>query len=370
MPVYQVNSGDRILAADLNAYYNLLKGVAASGEAVTFVYNAAGVLILQPSSDPAAGTELIQIKNNAGVVQSAFSSDGRLYPADGLVGTPGVAFEADKDTGLYRTTTNTLDVSAGGVRISTFDTNGLTMQAKRVHLAKGADIASAAALTPGADGNYFHVTGTTTVTSIAAAQAGSVIYLEFDGAVLLTHNGTSLILQGATNYTTAAGDVLAFMSEGSGNWRELLRRLVAGTGYTQGARVTHNANQSINDVTETALAFNTEDYDTDAIHDTVTNNSRLTCKTAGKYNIWANIEFAANATGQRQVEIRLNGTTLIGLAEINATAARTANVPVSCTYSLAVNDYVECVVYQNSTGALNVTTQSKYSPLFGMDKIG
>src|SRR5438128_6636677 len=101
MPLYQVNPGDRILAADINQIYALLKGVAASGETVTLIYNNQS-LIFQPSSDPAAGTEVIQIKNNAGTVQSALSYDGRFYAADGLVGTPGITFEQDKDTGLFR----------------------------------------------------------------------------------------------------------------------------------------------------------------------------------------------------------------------------------------------------------------------------
>src|SRR5437016_324817 len=117
MSLYQVSAGDRILAADLNQFFAILKGVAASGEAVTLIYNAAGSVIIQPSSDPAAGTEAIQVKNNAGTVQSALSFDGRVYPADGLVGTPGIAFESDKDTGLYRVSTNRIGVITGGAEM-------------------------------------------------------------------------------------------------------------------------------------------------------------------------------------------------------------------------------------------------------------
>lgn len=96
--------------------------------------------------------------------------------------------------------------------------------------AKGADVASAAALNIGEDGWYFHVTGTTTITSIEARLAGQEVTLHFTGALTLTHNATSLILQGGTNLTTAAGDVLTFVSEGSGNWREKSRRLAAAAG--------------------------------------------------------------------------------------------------------------------------------------------
>jgi len=92
---------------------------------------------------------------------------------------------------------------------------------------KGADLASGSAITPGADGNYFDITGTTTITSIATLQAGSVVIFQFDGVLQITHNGTTLILQNAANITTAAGDIFAFISEGSGNWREVWRRTVA-----------------------------------------------------------------------------------------------------------------------------------------------
>lgn len=98
--------------------------------------------------------------------------------------------------------------------------------------AKGADVASAAALNIGEDGHYFDVTGTTTITSIEARLAGQIVILQFDGALTLTH-GAALVLQGATNMTTAAGDIVAFISEGSGNWRELSRRTAAVGGVTR-----------------------------------------------------------------------------------------------------------------------------------------
>lgn len=91
----------------------------------------------------------------------------------------------------------------------------------------GADIASAGTLTLGADGNYFHVTGTTGITAISTRIDGTLVILEFDGALTLTHNATSLILLGGVNVTTVAGDVFAFISEGSGNWREVDRRKIA-----------------------------------------------------------------------------------------------------------------------------------------------
>ena len=66
---------------------------------------------------------------------------------------------------------------------------------------------------------YINVTGTTTITGFGTVKAGTIKYLRFDGALTLTHNGTSLILPGGVNITTAANDIAVMISEGSGNWR-------------------------------------------------------------------------------------------------------------------------------------------------------
>jgi hypothetical protein len=85
---------------------------------------------------------------------------------------------------------------------------------------KGADIASATTTDIGAVPGLMHdITGTTTVTGLGTVSAGVWKVLKFEGAVPLIHNGTSLILPGVANITTADGDVGIFMSEGSGNWR-------------------------------------------------------------------------------------------------------------------------------------------------------
>lgn len=63
------------------------------------------------------------------------------------------------------------------------------------------------------------VTGTTTITGLGTIKAGTIKFVTFSGILTLTHNGTSLILPGAANITTAAGDTAVLVSLGSGNWR-------------------------------------------------------------------------------------------------------------------------------------------------------
>jgi hypothetical protein len=68
-------------------------------------------------------------------------------------------------------------------------------------------------------GDYITISGTTTITSFGTIAAGIERTLVFSGALILTHNATSLILPTGANITTVAGDVFTFRSEGSGNWR-------------------------------------------------------------------------------------------------------------------------------------------------------
>jgi len=75
-----------------------------------------------------------------------------------------------------------------------------------------ADIGAAAS-------NLVNITGTTTITGLGTVAAGAMRLVKFSGILTLTHNGTSLILPGARDIITAAGDVAIFISEGSGNWR-------------------------------------------------------------------------------------------------------------------------------------------------------
>lgn len=86
-------------------------------------------------------------------------------------------------------------------------------------LSAGTNIASASTITVPDDGHTFYVTGTTTITAINSAWNGRTVLLRFEGALQLTHNGSSFILPGAANITTAANDMALFVQTASGVWR-------------------------------------------------------------------------------------------------------------------------------------------------------
>ncbi len=85
--------------------------------------------------------------------------------------------------------------------------------------AKGTDVASSSTTNIGAaTGTFLDVTGTVTITAFDTVAAGTDRIVRFTGALILTHNGTSLILPGSANITTVANDTAHFRSLGSGNW--------------------------------------------------------------------------------------------------------------------------------------------------------
>lgn len=136
---------------------------------------------------------------------------------------------------------------------------------------------------------------------------------------------------------------------------------LAGTPRT---RVYNSANISVADATDQALTFNSERYDTDTMHSTAANTSRITFTTAGTYTLKGHVSFAANGTGQRTVKIRVGGTTDIAGQKTGTTSAGTVEMTVDTEYAFTAGQYAELVVHQNSGGALNVLAAGNYSPEF------
>lgn len=110
-----------------------------------------------------------------------------------------------------------------------------------------------------------------------------------------------------------------------------------------------------------AVLFNSEDYDTDSLHSTSVNTSRMTVVHAGEYQVVGGAEWAAQATaaGIRQLMIVKNATTTLKKTKLKLSTttwdgeAVAQTISVVCT--LAAGDYVELWAYQTSGGALNLS---------------
>lgn len=141
-----------------------------------------------------------------------------------------------------------------------------------------------------------------------------------------------------------------------------------------GARVFHSVAQSIAGNGQWAvLAFDSERYDTDAYHDIATNNGRLHIPAGAatqRYLLTASARFAANSTGQRGIQLRINGTTSIAMDVRPATAAEATGMSIATEYQLSAGDYVEVLVFQGSGAALNIDSGANFSPEFTISARG
>jgi hypothetical protein len=223
--------------------------------------------------------------------------------------------------------------------------------------------------------------------------------MDADGNILVNVNGGTIViphalLDGTQDNDTVtgapiAGDIIAGIVQGGGGikWQrfpmgaalQVLRVNAGGTaleygtvtgGYTQGCRCTNSANQSIPDNSQTPITFDTEVYDTDTIHDLVTNPSRFTCHTKGIYVCIGGVTFAANATAARTASIAKNGSLIAVSQLISAGASPNTSPNVSGIIDLDIGDYVELWAYQHSTVALNSLALASYAPSMAIQRVG
>lgn len=116
-----------------------------------------------------------------------------------------------------------------------------------------------------------------------------------------------------------------------------------------------------------AVTFDTETHDTGGMHSTSSNTSRITIPTGGSgmYLLGGGVEFAANATGYRQVALRINGTTVIAGSRATSASGTVATLLMTnCIYPLNAGDYVELTAFQNSGGNLNINSAAEFTPIF------
>jgi hypothetical protein len=120
-------------------------------------------------------------------------------------------------------------------------------------------------------------------------------------------------------------------------------------------RVTDGNNQPASDSSQTPITFDTEQFDTDTMHDLGTNPERITFTTAGVYLVGGNIGWASSSAGRRQLRILLNGTTQLNNVVVDVDSVTGHRMNVVTIFDMAANDYVELQAFQTSGGDLNVT---------------
>lgn len=131
--------------------------------------------------------------------------------------------------------------------------------------------------------------------------------------------------------------------------------------------------QIIPNASWTQILFDSENFDTDGIHDTVSNTGRLTCQTAGKY-LWSfRVELDSGTSGARFLQVQRNNESLPGTvgAVWGGVYQDAPSVAVSMVLStagcvdLAANDYLALLAYQSAGTAITVGAGSH----FGMVRV-
>lgn len=110
----------------------------------------------------------------------------------------------------------------------------------------GASVASASTTNVSAsDGESVLITGTTTITSLGVGFIGCKRELRFEGALTLTHS-SGLVLPGAADITTAAGDAYTFRCTDASTWVMVAGSVVgSGGGGASYTPVVVNANTTL-----------------------------------------------------------------------------------------------------------------------------
>ena len=134
-------------------------------------------------------------------------------------------------------------------------------------------------------------------------------------------------------------------------------------------RLRDASGQSIANNTPTDIAFDTELFDTDTMHDNTTNNTRITFKTEGKYLVGGGFEMGANTSGIRAISITEGGDTTIAYYQDSAAAEGSPALFISTLYNFAVDEYITLNCKQTSGGALSTSSGGIWSPQFWAVKV-
>lgn len=127
-------------------------------------------------------------------------------------------------------------------------------------------------------------------------------------------------------------------------------------------RLTHSAKQDIANNQWTGLSWDTETFDSTAMHSTAANSSRILLNSSGLWAITGQVEWNTS-TGQFGVNVALNDTSVIGSQFVqNKDTSPVAQNVTALYLATSTSDYVTLRVYQNSgsTGSVNCVGSTSY----------
>jgi len=261
---------------------------------------------------------------------------------------PAVAGDADAWGGLLNTDLDSLDTFLARPRIkknaptvgasTTLDLSLATAFEFTVSQATTLSITNAPATLPD---------GTVPVTRVfLKITNGGAFAITWPGSIVWPYETANVA---PTGLAASGVDLIELVSYDAGTtWYAMLHHIKTDPNLWPRVSVFKSANQSIPGATPTTLSWDSETFDVGAMHDNVTNNSRLTvpANQSGLYELVVGITF--NSTSDLgQIIVRKNGTTIIApgltFGQWNAFVAKLV---------LAAADYIEIQV--NTSSGTNV----------------
>jgi hypothetical protein len=218
------------------------------------------------------------------------------------------------------------------------------------------------------DADFATLAGSETLTNKTISGANNTLTVRLDNTDV---TGTLVATKGGTGQSTyAAGDIiyasatntLAKLAKGTDGQILTLASGVpswaAAAGPTDiSVRAYTGTTGTSFTTTYTSINFDAEDFDTDSMHSTSSNSSRITFNTAGKYIVGSSIVTQGNIS--MGIRLLLNGTT--NIAEHRAGNGNDDCRSVSTYYDFAANDYIEVqCISGSSTTTVQVGTKSNF----------
>lgn len=200
--------------------------------------------------------------------------------------------------------------------------------------------------------------GATTITvNTGLFAAGDTVTILNIGAGTCTVTAGTATVSKPTNATlalvTSAGGVLYFTATGAATFMPFdVGSASSGTTFNGNSNY-KSVDQSISNAANTLLTFDTEYYDTNSYHSTVTNTDRITVPSTGYYLFNIKIDWASNATGIRDFYLRKNGSNIF-FNYFYGSSANLTTINFSQVVNATASDYFQINVYQSSGGSLNV----------------
>lgn len=176
-------------------------------------------------------------------------------------------------------------------------------------------------------------------------------------------SGDDTILHSTTMLILAAGDYVEFAVNANSSTSisaasfEIYKMDSGRVGKGVGAAIYNSSNGSVATGGESALAMDSELFDTDGFHDNSTNNQRFTIPVGlgGIYSITLNLHLSSSVGSQGYVIARKNGSQVILMSEF-VFAGSHGTAGASTVIALDAGDYVEFKTLGDSAGTITGTS--------------